>query len=104
MTDVTRIDTLELHRPIALAGQTRGVAMRTAAKEDGRVGAAGVGMRAADELEVSELATYLSKLSAMPPVRTELVETVRRQIAAGTYDTPEKMDAAMEELLRDLVG
>jgi hypothetical protein len=40
----------------------------------------------------------------MPPVRTELVETVRRQIAAGTYDTPEKMDAAMEELLRDLVG
>lgn len=104
MTDVTRIDTLELHRPTALAGQTRGVAMRTAAKEDGRVGSAGVRMRAADELEVSELATYLSKLSAMPPVRTELVETVRRQIAAGTYDTPEKMDAAMEELLRDLVG
>ena len=31
-------------------------------------------------------------------VRTELVERVRREIAAGTYDTPEKWDTALERL------
>ena len=32
-------------------------------------------------------------------IRHDLVARVRRQIAAGTYDTPEKMEAAMERLL-----
>jgi hypothetical protein len=36
------------------------------------------------------------------PIRTELVERVRREIAAGTYDTPEKWDIALERLLRRL--
>jgi Anti-sigma-28 factor, FlgM len=31
-------------------------------------------------------------------IRTDLVERVRREIAAGTYDTPEKWDAALERL------
>jgi hypothetical protein len=31
-------------------------------------------------------------------VRTDLVERVRREIADGTYDTPEKWDAALERL------
>ena len=30
---------------------------------------------------------------------TDLVNLIRSQIAAGTYDTPEKMDIAMERLL-----
>ena len=36
------------------------------------------------------------------PIRTELVERVRREIAAGTYDTPEKWAIALERLLRRL--
>jgi negative regulator of flagellin synthesis FlgM len=32
-------------------------------------------------------------------IRTELVERVRREIAAGTYDTPEKWEAALDRLL-----
>ena len=31
--------------------------------------------------------------------RTELVERVRKEIAAGTYDTPEKWEAALDRLL-----
>ena len=31
--------------------------------------------------------------------RAGLVEEVRRQIAAGTYDTPEKWEAALDRLL-----
>lgn len=32
-------------------------------------------------------------------IRHDLVARVRRQIAAGTYDTPEKLDAALSILL-----
>jgi hypothetical protein len=34
------------------------------------------------------------------PIRTELVERVRREIAAGLYETPEKWAIALEELLK----
>jgi len=33
------------------------------------------------------------------PIRHELVERVRREIAAGAYDTPEKWGAALDRLL-----
>ena len=33
------------------------------------------------------------------PIRRELVERVRREIAAGTYETPEKLEAALARLL-----
>ena len=36
------------------------------------------------------------------PIRTELVERVRREIAEGTYDTPEKWDIALDRLLNQL--
>ena len=34
------------------------------------------------------------------PVRADLVERVRREIAEGTYETPEKWEAALDRLLR----
>jgi hypothetical protein len=37
-----------------------------------------------------------------PDIRSELVRRVRREIAAGAYDTPEKLDAALERMLDDL--
>jgi hypothetical protein len=38
------------------------------------------------------------------PIRRSLVERVRGEIAEGTYDTPEKFEAALERLLRRLEG
>lgn len=35
-------------------------------------------------------------------IRHDLVERVRRDIAAGTYDTPERWEAALERLLQEL--
>ncbi|HYV38792.1 MAG TPA: hypothetical protein VE988_24120 [Gemmataceae bacterium] len=35
-----------------------------------------------------------------PMFRAALVEHVRREIAAGTYDTPEKFEIALDRLLR----
>ena len=36
---------------------------------------------------------------ADPAIRHDLVARVRREIAAGTYDTPEKLDAALARML-----
>jgi hypothetical protein len=33
------------------------------------------------------------------PIRSELVQRIRKEIADGTYDTPEKWDAALDRLL-----
>ena len=33
------------------------------------------------------------------PIRTELVARIRQEIAAGTYDTQEKWEAALDRLL-----
>ena len=38
------------------------------------------------------------------PIRRPLVERVRHESAEGTYDTPEKFEAALERLLRRLDG
>jgi hypothetical protein len=35
-------------------------------------------------------------------IRADLVERVRREIAAGTYETPEKWDIALQRLLERL--
>ena len=35
-------------------------------------------------------------------MRTELVRRVRSEIAQGTYETPEKLDAALDRLLDEI--
>ncbi|MSQ96149.1 MAG: hypothetical protein EXR98_16570 [Gemmataceae bacterium] len=42
------------------------------------------------------------KRKAPRPIRTELVERVKKEIAAGTYDTPEKWEAALDCLFNRL--
>jgi hypothetical protein len=37
-----------------------------------------------------------------PMIRKDLVERVRREIAAGTYDTPQKWEVALDRLLEHL--
>jgi negative regulator of flagellin synthesis FlgM len=59
--------------------------------------------QAVDRVDISPAAEAAMKASEASGVRTELVNLIRSQIAAGTYDTPEKMDIAMERLL-DQIG
>lgn len=56
--------------------------------------------RGGDQVELSQLASVLQRLRNLP-VREELVDRVRQEVAQGQYDTPEKLDAALDELLRD---
>jgi negative regulator of flagellin synthesis FlgM len=52
-----------------------------------------------DRVEISPAAEAAIKASEAGGVRHDLVNLIRSQIAAGTYDTPEKMNIAMERLL-----
>lgn len=58
---------------------------------------------AVDRVDISPAAEAASRAAETGGVRQDLVNLIRNQIAAGTYDTPEKMDIAMERLL-DQVG
>lgn len=59
--------------------------------------------RSDDRVDLSaDAARYLERLRQVPPIREELVDEVRAEIKAGAYDTPERFDAALDALLRDL--
>jgi anti-sigma28 factor (negative regulator of flagellin synthesis) len=63
---------------------------------------AGSATRTSDRVELSDQARLLSKLKQLPEVREGLVNTVKAQIEAGTYDTAERFDTAVNALLDDL--
>ncbi len=58
--------------------------------------------RPSDRVEVSDRARLLNKLANLPAVRQDLVDRVRQEISAGTYDTPDKVEGAINNLVDDL--
>ena len=57
--------------------------------------------RGGDQVELSDRAVLLSRLRELPPVRQGLIDQVRAAIERGDYDTPEKLDAAIEKMLSE---
>ena len=55
--------------------------------------------RGADQVEVSNLARSMSRANQDPPVRQDLIDRVRAEIEAGSYLTPDRLDAAIETML-----
>jgi anti-sigma28 factor (negative regulator of flagellin synthesis) len=86
------LNTQSLTRPDQLS--------RSIADQVARRSADAASSRAADRVEVSEAARQAAQDSA--PVRLNLVQRVREQIANGTYETPDKVAIASHELTRAL--
>ncbi len=57
---------------------------------------------AVDQVEISPAAEAAFQASESGDVRADLVARVRNEMAAGTYETPAKLDAALERLLDEL--
>jgi negative regulator of flagellin synthesis FlgM len=57
-----------------------------------------------DHVEISPLGQMLDGIGRLPEVRHERVEEIRRQIAAGVYETPEKWEAALDRLCDEFRG
>ncbi len=57
-----------------------------------------------DHVEISPLGRMLDGITQLPEIRHEKVAEIRSQIAAGTYETPEKLDLALDRLFDELSG
>jgi len=59
-------------------------------------------LRDHDEVDISEQALFLSRIRQAPAIRQELVDRVRAEIQAGTYESPDKLDQAARRLAEEL--
>ena len=55
-----------------------------------------------DELEISEVGRTVEQAQQLPEVRQDRIDEIRAQIAAGTYETEEKLQIALERLLDEI--
>ena len=56
--------------------------------------------READRVDISAMARRLAE--SEPGIRRDLVDRVRADIASGTYDTPDKLEKALNGLIDDI--
>jgi negative regulator of flagellin synthesis FlgM len=56
-----------------------------------------------DELQISDAGRFVDLANQVPDIRQDRVNAIRAQIAAGTYETPDKLDVALSRFL-DEVG
>lgn len=87
---------------IGSIGQSHPALARIAARRATEAQNAGTPDRGTDSVELSRTAQLLAKLHALPDVRQDLVDRVRAEIQAGTYETQERLEAALEGLMDDL--
>lgn len=92
---------MEIHGPGALGGPSPISQPRPVAQPQDP-GSAAPRPLEADEVEISEMGKLLDNLSGAGEIRRERVEEVRRALEAGTYETPEKLETAVERLLDEL--
>jgi negative regulator of flagellin synthesis FlgM len=57
-----------------------------------------------DRVELSDHARHLDAVRALPDVRMAKIEAIKQAIASGTYESPEKLQSAIDGLLRDVNG
>lgn len=62
------------------------------------------GLHGADQIDISPEAEWVGRAGDVGAVRSELVEQIRQQIAAGTYDSSEKLDIAVGRMLDEILG
>jgi len=57
-----------------------------------------------DVVEISDVARLAAKLQEVPEVRTDLVQRIKEEIAAGTYETPERIEITVDRLMEEFLG
>jgi len=90
----------------ALAGVSPVARITPEAASRGAAEVAGAGSRGQirDRVELSEHARLLDRLRSMPEYRADKVAEARTAIETGAYESPARLQAAIDRLLRDLDG
>ena len=55
-----------------------------------------------DEVQISDAGRLLDQVRDLPEIRQDRVDQIRKQIAEGTYETPEKLQIALDRLLGEI--
>ena len=55
-----------------------------------------------DEVSISDTARMVEQVKQAPDIRQDRVQSIRAQIAAGTYETTGKLDVAVSRLLDEI--
>jgi negative regulator of flagellin synthesis FlgM len=55
-----------------------------------------------DEVNISDAARLVEQVKQAPDIRQDRVQSIRAQIASGTYETPGKLDKAVSQLLDEI--
>ncbi len=85
----------------AVQGLASTTTLREFAKQASPISSSAGTGEAVDSVEISELASFLSRLAELPEDRARQIVNVRNQIAEGTYMTDEKLDIAASRLIED---
>lgn len=60
--------------------------------------------RREDVVDLSDNARLMSKLRGNSGMRHELIQQIRDEIAAGNYDTEEKLNIAIDNMINDFIS
>ena len=55
-----------------------------------------------DQLDISTAGQLLDKVNQLPDIRQDRVSQIRAQIANGTYETDDKLNTALSNLLDEI--
>lgn len=94
---------MKVRGPAGLGGAepVRGVSSTPRAKPDAGVKPASAASKT-DSVQISQMAKFLDQISRLPDIRQEKVDAVRRELSKGKYVTQEKIDKAIENLMKEL--
>lgn len=87
---------------IAPINRGNGVPAPIARRADAPQASGDAPTRGTDSVELSSTSQLLSRLAELPDVRQDLVDRVKAQIAKGDYDTPEKLDKALDAMIDEV--
>jgi anti-sigma28 factor (negative regulator of flagellin synthesis) len=94
---VTGGETMQI-RPTTNVQTSQAVNLQTRNTTDKSTGAVPV-----DQLDISAEAQMLSNTQSTEGIRADRVADIRTQIAEGNYETSEKLEAAISQLLDEIV-
>lgn len=55
-----------------------------------------------DVVDISTASILAARIHEVPDVRTDLVQRIRREIEAGTYETEARIDATVDRLMEEM--
>ena len=90
---------MEIHGPGGVSGPNRIDIHRVQPQKPTEIQ---VNAQVGDRAEISEVARLLNQLAEVPDVRMDRVQNMRELIAAGNFETPERIAGTVDKLLEEL--